>query len=117
MIGFLALVLFVIVTSSALILLKMGTKNGALISIKNKRPRLHITKQSFFGILLYGISFLLYMYLIAQNDLGYIIPLTTALVYLILFPASYYLFREKFTRLKLLGIGCIAIGLILLNLP
>jgi drug/metabolite transporter (DMT)-like permease len=69
------------------------------------------------GIFLYACSFLLYIYLISKNDLGYIIPLTTALVYIVIFVASYFVFHEVFTATKIVGIMLIVGGLIFLNLP
>jgi multidrug transporter EmrE-like cation transporter len=67
------------------------------------------------GITLYGVSFMLYTFLISRYDLGYIIPLTTALVYIMIFTASFLLFKESFTLIKLLGIILILCGLALLN--
>jgi drug/metabolite transporter (DMT)-like permease len=110
------LLLFVIVTASALIVLKLGTAEGAPIYYKNNGIRFNINRLSVTGVVLYGISFLIYIHLIAKNDLGYIIPVTTALVYMILFPASHFLFHERFTPVKITGIGLILIGLIFLNL-
>ena len=56
------------------------------------------------------------MYLISKFDLGYIIPLTTALVYVLIFFASFVIFKEAFTALKIVGIVLIVIGVLLLNL-
>jgi multidrug transporter EmrE-like cation transporter len=56
------------------------------------------------------------MYLLSKYDLGYIIPLTTALVYMIIFVASYLIFKETFTILKIVGITLIMVGLMLLNI-
>lgn len=65
---------------------------------------------------MYGISFLLYVYLISKHDLGYIIPVTAAFVYVIVFTASYFIFDETFTAAKIAGIVMILSGLIFLNL-
>jgi len=108
--------LFVLATSSALIILKLGTKEGAPIQYLDGRLQLNLNLYTVSGIFLYGISFLLYTYLISKNDLGYIIPLTTALVYAIIFTASYFVFHEQFTATKVAGIVLIISGLIFLNL-
>lgn len=107
---------YVLITSSALISLKLGTSNGAPLSFINGKLHLNITPFSIIGILLYGLSFLLYMYLISKLDLGYIIPLTTGILYIIIFTASFFIFKETFTVLKLLGIVLILIGLLCLNI-
>ena len=108
--------LFVLVTSTALVLLKLGTKSGAPIHFAESKLQLNINPVVIAGIFLYGISFLLYMYLISKYDLGYIIPLTTAFVYIIIFTASYFVFHEVFTALKVIGISLIVVGLVFLNL-
>jgi multidrug transporter EmrE-like cation transporter len=62
------------------------------------------------------MSFLLYIYLISKNDLGFIIPLTTALVYVVVFIGSFFVFHEAFTMMKIMGIALIITGVIFLNL-
>ena len=108
--------LYVLATSSALVVLKLGAKDGAPAEFLNGRIHLNITPYTLLGILLYGTSFVLYMYLISKYDLGYIIPLTTALVYILIFTASFFVFNEAFTAIKVAGIALIVIGLVLLNL-
>lgn len=108
--------LYVLITSGALVVLKIGSKDGAPAQIINGKLDLHITALTVTGIILYGISFILYMYLISKYDLGYIIPLATALVYVLIFFASFVIFKEAFTAIKIAGIVLIVIGLLLLNL-
>jgi drug/metabolite transporter (DMT)-like permease len=100
----------------ALIVLKLGTKHGLPIQYADNKLHYNINFYSIAGILLYGLSFLTYMYLISKYDLGYIIPLTTALVYILIFTSSYFIFGEVFTLLKVIGIALIVTGLIFLNL-
>ena len=107
--------LYVVATSAALVLLKLSSKDGPLLEITNGKLDLNITTYAIFGITLYGFSFLLYIYLIAKFDLGYIIPLTTALVYVLIFFSSYAVFKESFTILKVMGILLIFIGIVFLN--
>ena len=108
--------LYVLTTSVALIVLKLSSKTIAPVQILEGKLQFHINGGTVAGVVLYGISFLLYMYLISRFDLGYIIPLTTALVYIIIFTASFVVFNEAFTALKVSGITLIVIGLVLLNL-
>lgn len=103
-------------TSSALIVLKLASKTGAPIAYANSKIHLNVTPLTVLGIFLYGSSFMLYMYLISKFDLGYIIPITTAFVYIIIFTASFFIFKETFTIFKVLGIFLIMIGIFFLNL-
>jgi drug/metabolite transporter (DMT)-like permease len=108
--------LYVFTTSTALIVLKWGSKAGAFVHYVNDKIHFNINFYTVIGITLYGVSFLIYTFLISKYDLGYIIPLTTALVYILIFTASFLLFKESFTFIKILGIILIVGGLVLLNL-
>lgn len=107
---------YVLATSAGLVALKLGTKTGLPIGYNNHKLVFNLNFYSVSGISLYITSFILYMYLISKNDLGYIIPLTTALVYIVIFAASFIIFKESFTITKTIGILLITIGLVLLNL-
>lgn len=110
------LLLYVLTSSFGLIALKLGSKTGAPISFVNSRLNLNLTGWAITGLTLYVISFVLYTYLISKHDLGYIVPLTTALVYTLIFGASFFLFKETFTVIKVMGIIAIFIGIVLLNI-
>ena len=111
----LLLPLYILITSSALIVLKLGSKDGALAQMVDGRLHLNLTFYTVTGVALYGLSFIVYTYLLSKYDLGYIIPLTTALVYIIIFTASFVIFKESFTLVKVLGIVLILAGLAMLN--
>lgn len=110
------LILYVLSTTLGLVFLKLGSHTGAPISFVDGRLQLNLGILAISGFILYGISFLLYTYLIAKNDLGYIIPVSTALVYVGIFIASFLLFKEVFTAIKIVGILLIIGGVVLLNL-
>lgn len=109
-------VLYIITTTSGLILLKLGTDSGSFVSFVGGKLAWNINLPSVAGIALYGASFLIYMYLVSKFELGYIIPLTTAFVYIIIFIASFLIFHETFTVLKIIAISMIILGVVLLNL-
>ncbi len=112
----LLITIYVLATSSALIALKMGTKNGSPLSYINDKLTLNINASLVLGILFYGLSFVIYIYLIAKYDLGYIIPLVTAFVYICIFVASYFIFKEVFSLSKIIGITLIISGIVFMNL-
>lgn len=111
----LIIALYVFTTSLALIVLKLGTRVESS-GLKIAKLPILINVYTVLGVLLYGISFLLYVYLLSKYDLGYIIPLVTAFVYIIIFAASYFVFNEAFTIMKIAGITLIVLGLVFLNL-
>lgn len=112
----LMLIIYALTSTAGLILLKFAGQTGAPISFIEGKLHLNFGIFAISGIFLYGVSFLLYTYLIAKNDLSYIIPLSTALVYIGIFLASYFLFHEVLTAVKVAGIMLILGGVILLNL-
>lgn len=108
--------LYVLTTSGGLILLKLGTTTGLPVSLMDNAIKFNLNIYSILGLLFYGLSFVLYIYLVSKFDLGYIIPLTTALVYTLIFTASFFIFHEVFTVLKIAAISLIITGVILLNI-
>ena len=109
------LFIYALISSLGLVLVKLGGKDGAPISFMDGKLHFNLGFYAISGILLYGLSFVLYIYLISKNDLGYIIPVATALVYVFIFLASFLLFKEVFTAAKILGICLIIGGVVLLN--
>ena len=107
---------YIVTTSLGLIILKLGAKAGAPVDFVNHRLHFNVNAYTVAGTLLYGSSFLLYVYLISKNDLGYIIPMTSAFVYMVVFVASFLVFDESFSLPKILGISFIVGGLVLINL-
>lgn len=110
------LIVYALTSSLGLILLKLGSKAGAPISFVDNKIHFNIGLYVAGGIALYGVSFLIYTYLIAKNDLGYVVPVSTALVYTFIFIASFLIFKEVFSPLKIVGVGVILLGVILLNI-
>ena len=110
------LYLYILATSLALIILKFATTAGAPISYLEGKLHYNINIFTIIGVLLYAISFVAYTYLIAKFDLGYIVPIMAAFVYIIVFSASFIIFKEVFTLPKIAGITMIILGLILINL-
>lgn len=108
--------IYVLTTALALILMKLGSVNGAPISFNDSRVLLNLNIILITAGVLYVTSFLLYTYLISKFDLGYIIPLGTGLVYILIFVASFIIFKESFTALKITAIALILVGLVLLQL-
>lgn len=109
------LIAYVISTASGLVLLKLGTTSSLPVSFTENSLKFNLNFYSLSGIALYGLSFFLYIYLISKFDLGFIIPITTAIVYILIFVASFLVFHETFTLIKIAAISLIILGVILLN--
>lgn len=112
----LILVIYALMSTAGLVLLKLGSADGAPFEFINGKLHFNLTAAVIFGVLLYGFSFILYTYLVSKNDLAYIVPVSTAIVYVGIFFASFFIFKEAFTAFKIVGIFLILGGVILLNL-
>lgn len=110
------LVLYVLATTAGLIVLKLGSSEGAPVALSSGRLVFNINILNTLGLMLYLFSFICYSYIISKYDLGYIIPLAGSFVYIVMFFASFIIFKEKFTILKIAGISLIIIGISLLNI-
>ncbi|NEZ46107.1 transporter [Clostridium niameyense] len=64
------------------------------------------------GIISYGISFLLWIKVLSKVELSYAYPMVS-LGYVLVMIFSYFLFKENITPLRILGIACIILGVIL----
>ena len=107
---------YVATTVSGLVVLKMSAKRGKIfLKFRNGKLIYTITPLIGFGIGLYVVSFFLYVYLVSKYDLGYIIPLAAALVYVTLFTVSYYVLDEEFTKRKIIALAMMIMGILLLG--
>lgn len=107
---------YVVATAAGLVLLKLSSNGSPFLSIVDGKVLWNVGILTIVGIAVYGLSFLLYIFLISKYNLGYIIPLTTGLVYILVFFASFTVFNESFTTLKVIAIALILSGVIMLNL-
>lgn len=106
---------YLICTVSGLILIKLGSKDTSFI-IKNNSINMNINLLIVLGLLFYIASFLLWITILKNNDLGYIVAITTGLSQVLIVTSSALLFNEKITMFKGVGVGVILVGVILINL-
>ncbi len=113
--NFIVIVAYVALTSLGLIAIKIGTGNSQQVWQLSDKLTLPLNIPMILGVLLYTLSFLVYIFLISKFELSYIIPVATALVYVVVFAAAFLFFKEHFTLLKLVAIVFIIVGVMLLN--
>lgn len=112
----LLIVIYLSLTVGGLTLVKLGTNGSALFSKVDDRLVWNIGLLTVLGILCYGLSFLLLMFLVSRYELSFIIPVTTALGQILIFIVAVTIFKEQFTVLKLLAITLIVTGVLLLQM-
>lgn len=72
-----------------------------------------ISMTTLFGVLFYGLSFILYIFLLNKFDLSFISPLTVGVVYVLLMVTAVIVFNETFTVAKTIGCALILVGVLL----
>lgn len=110
------IIFYALATSAALLFIKFGTKGGSPISLMGGQLQFNFNIHVLAGLILFAISFALWIYLVSEYDLSYIVPISTALVYITIFLGAYFIFKEAFTAAKIAGIVLIFCGIVLLNL-
>jgi multidrug transporter EmrE-like cation transporter len=115
MLNFIVIVAYVALTSFGLIAIKIGTGENQQAWHLSDKIAIPLNIPMTLGILLYISSFLVYIFLISKFELSYIIPVASALVYVVVFTAAFLFFKEQFTLLKLIAIVFIIVGVMLLN--
>lgn len=64
------------------------------------------------GLALYGVSTLLWIYALRTVEISYAYPLNS-LAYVLVFIASYFIFHESISMLRLAGLALILSGIVL----
>ncbi|MFP5521037.1 DMT family transporter [Peptococcus simiae] len=108
-------VAYIFFTMTGLLLMKFS-QEGIVFALENGSFNLHINITMIFALVMYGISFLLWTSLVVNNDLGFILPFSTAIVNVLSVTAGILLFDESMTPLKALGIALAVCGVVIMNL-
>lgn len=109
-------IIYLILTTSGLIFMKMGGNTGA-ISVVNKDITFAINGISSIGLVCYLISFLIYTKIVVMFDLSYIFPVCTGIVQILVLVAAKFIFKEDISLAGIIGTALIIVGIIVMNLP
>lgn len=108
--------IYILFTVSGITLMKIGTGKAFEFSLAGGNFKIVFNYILLCGILCYLISFLLYIFLISKYNLSYIVPLTTGLVYVLIFALSLTLFREPVSITGVIGFFLVISGVVFLNI-
>lgn len=110
---FIALYLFCSV--GGLTLVKIGSNNNNF-SVESSFFNLQLSYLTLIGLILYIVSFLMWIVIVGKFNLSYIQPLTTGLSYVLIISASIFILKEVITPFQWGGLVFILIGVILMNI-
>ena len=103
MIKFILIIIYGILGSGGMYLIKLGSQNGTSFLIKSGILKISLNFQFISGFCCYVLSFLIYMYLISKYNLSYIIPLASAVFYIFILFISIFLLKETFSIYSSIG--------------
>lgn len=108
---YLLFIIYVIASSSGLVLFKLGT-TGTGLNILG----FTITLKMLIGIFCYGFSFLLWLYIVSRVNLTIAMPLSVALVNTLVVVESCVFLKEKITLQQGIGIFIIIFGVMIMTM-
>lgn len=111
---FILVVIYIILTLSGLVLMKLGGNPGS-ISMAEGNINFGISPISLIGLICYLCSFLLFTRVVVMFDLSYIMPLVTGIVQVLTLVSAKIIFKEDFTTQGIIGAIIIIIGIIIMN--
>lgn len=114
--SFILIAIYIIFTVSGITLMKIGTGRAFEFSLSAGNFKLVFNYMLLCGILCYLISFILYIFLISKYNLNFIVPLTTGIVYILIFGLSLTLFKEPVSVTGAVGFFLVIAGVVFLNI-
>lgn len=111
---FIIIGIYLLLTMSGLILIKLGGNTGRFAMIEGD-INFGISPISLLGFICYIGSFFLYTRMVVMFDLSYITPLCTGIVQILTLVASKVIFKENITVQGIVGASIIIIGLLVMN--
>ncbi len=111
---FIIIGIYLLLTMSGLILMKLGGNTGT-IAMENGNINFGISPISLIGFICYIGSFFIYTRMVVMFDLSYITPLCTGIVQILTLVASKVVFKENITTQGIIGASIIIIGLLIMN--
>jgi len=107
--------IYIICSIGGMFLIKQGGEFN--ISLSKESFGVQIPLISICGLLLYLVSFMLYVYLLPRYELSFFFPLLVGCNYILVVLISRFILKEIISTLNWIGICIIFIGLVLILLP
>ena len=89
-----------------------ASKGDGSIHIMNQP----ISKELIIGVLLYGVSFLMYTFVISQMQISLVIPLIAGINSIAIVFLGVIIFKESLAAGQALGVGVIIAGIVILGI-
>lgn len=111
----LAIIIYLFCTVGGLTLVKVGSDANQFVA-SSHFFNLQLSYTTVIGLLLYIVSFIMWIVIVQHFNLSYIQPLTTGLSYILIIAASIFILKEHITPYQWGGLAFILIGVVLMNI-
>jgi len=107
--------IYLFCTVGGLTLVKLGADHNQF-SAASSFFSLSLSYTTILGLVLYIVSFIMWIIIVQKFDLSYIQPLTAGLSYILIIAASLFILKESISTNQWIGLGCILVGIVLMNI-
>lgn len=104
---------YVLLSTSGATLIKYGGTSKAQTLFNIPFVNTEISYISLLGIVVYGVSFLVFVVLLNKLNMSYLVPVATGASYVLLMASSIAVFNEGFSLWKTIGCILILAGILL----
>ena len=115
MVNVVLFIIYVILSSSGLILFKLGSLNPD-VNLTVFGYSLIFSIKSIIGMFCYGFSFLLWLIIVSRMNLTIAMPLSVGIVNTLVLIGSIIFLKEKITVIQIIGIITVVIGVSLITI-
>jgi len=112
---YLLVLIYIFVTSVGMIFIKKGSESIEF-KIISGNISIHFTLQFIIGLLLYVISFLLWVLILRNFKVTYISPIVFGLVFVLISILSYFMLNDRIEVLNIIGFIFIFLGVLISSL-
>ena len=109
------LIVYACMSVGGLTCFKLGSQQAMSIELTRAAFAMQMSWLSLIGLGMYVCSFLIYLGLVSRMQLGYLMPVTSAIVYIFTMVASLLIFKEEYSLTQIAGILLILFGVVLMN--
>ena len=110
------IIIYAVISVTGVTLVKLGSSNPLTFSFEQGGFTFGLGWTTLLGLVLYVISFLVYMTLVSKNNLTYLTPVSSGMVYVLTLVVSLALFKEQVSTFQWIGWCLIIVGVVLMNI-
>ena len=107
--------IFLLLTTSGLVLMKLGGNTGEIL-IRSGNLNFSMSLLSCAGFICYILSFLLFTRIVNMFNLSYIYPISAGIIQILTLIASVVILKETISTQGIVGAIIIIIGIIIMNI-